>query len=57
MQEEIEHKMAKLTVLCSISSCIVTTSCAENRLSGHAPPRACLQPFLHYSELIHPEPE
>ena len=50
-------EMARLTVLCSISSCIVTTSCAENRLNGHVPPGAYSQPFLHHSELIHPEPE
>ncbi len=45
------------SVICSISSCIVTTSCAENRLNGHVPPGAYSQPFLHHSELIHPEPE
>ena len=50
-------EMARLTVLCSISSCIVTTSCAENRLSGHVPPGACLRPFLRHSEPIHPAPE
>lgn len=50
-------EMARLTVLCSISSCIVTTSCAENRLSGHVPPGACLRPSLRHSEPIHPEPE
>ena len=55
MQEEIE--MARLTVLCSISSCIVTTSCAENRLSGHVLPGAYSQSFLRHSEPIHPEPE
>ena len=50
-------EMAKLTVLCSISSCIVTTSLRETQLNGHVPPRACSQPFLHHSESIHPAPE
>ena len=56
-EEDFVIEMARLTVLCSISSCIVTTSCAENRLSGHVPPGACLRPFLRHSEPIHPAPE